>query len=620
MQKHSIHPALQAFLAIVFGFGVFALGLAGLLISYHISYTDRIYPGVRVGWVNLSGLSIEDATQALTSEYNYPEVGQITLRDKEQTWTFPPSQAGLFLGPEYNARAAYEIGRTGSAFTRISDQFAAWYRGTNLSVNLLFDERIAEHHIKEIAAQIDSPTVEASLSVDGTEVIVNPGKIGRQMDVSKTLTLVETQVELLLDGEIQAVVEESAPIILDASEQAEIAEMILSEPLVLRLPDAAEGGPGPWTFEREELARMLVIERVETDEGETYQVDLSSQLLRSFLESIAPGLYIEQENATFMFNDDTLELELIQPSVTGQSLDVTTSLKIIQERVSAGEHKITLDLEYSLPDVTSEATAESLGITELVSSHTSYFYGSSSSRKQNIATASARFYGVLVGPGETFSMAEVLGDVSLDKGYAEAWIIFGDRTIKGVGGGVCQVSTTLFRTVFFGGYPIIERHPHAYRVYYYEQTYGGGNNSEWAGLDATVYVPLVDFKFKNDSENWLLMETYVGDNYLNWKFYSTSDGRTVEWETSGLTNIQDPPDPLYQENEALSKGEINQVDWAVKGADVTVTRYVIRNDEIIDSDLFTTHYIPWRAICEYGPGTEGMPPENPSQSNPCSPD
>jgi len=620
MQKNALHPALQAFLAIAFGFGVFALGLVGLLISYHTSYTNRIYPGIRVGWVDLSGLSVEEATQTLTSEYNYPEGGQILLRDNENTWVFSPSQAGLFLGPEYNARAAYEVGRTGSAFTRISDQFAAWYRGTNLSINMLFDERIAEHFLKEIAAQIDSPTVEASLSVDGTDVIVNPGKVGRRMIVATTLSLVETQVELLLDGEIEIVVEESAPIILDASEQAEIAEMILSEPMILRLPDASEGDPGPWTFEREELARMLVIERVETDEGETYLVDLSSQLLRSFLESIAPNLYIEQENAKFMFNDDTHELELIQASVTGQTLDITTSLKIIQESMAAGEHEITLDIEYSLPAVTSESTAESLGITELVSSHTSYFYGSSSSRKQNIAAASSRFYGVLVGPGEIFSMAAVLGDISLDTGYAEAWIIFGDRTIKGVGGGVCQVSTTLFRTVFFGGYPIIERHPHAYRVYYYEQTYGGGNNSEWAGLDATVYVPLVDFKFKNDSENWLLMETYIGDNYLNWKFYSTSDGRTVEWETSGLKDIQDPPDPLYQENDALAKGEIKQVDWAVKGADVTVTRYVIRNDEIIDSDLFTTHYIPWRAICEYGPGTAGMPPEDPSQSNPCSPD
>jgi vancomycin resistance protein YoaR len=299
---------------------------------------------------------------------------------------------------------------------------------------------------------------------------------------------------------------------------------------------------------------------------------------------------------------------------------VEATLAVIKEGVIAGEHEIALDMEYTQPEVGDDATGESLGITELVSSHTTYFYGSSASRRQNIATAASRFYGVLVAPGEIFSMAKILGDVSLDTGYEEAWIIFGDRTIKGVGGGVCQVSTTLFRTAFFGGYPILERYPHAYRVYYYERTYGGGSDPKWAGLDATVYVPLVDFKFQNDTDYWLLMETYVGDTYLTWKFYSTSDGRTVEWNTTGLTNIQDPPDPLYQENSDLAKGQIEQVDWAVEGADVTVTREVWRDGSVILNDVFSTHYMPWRAVCEYGPGTSGMPPENPSKSNPCKPD
>ena len=109
-------------------------------------------------------------------------------------------------------------------------------------------------------------------------------------------------------------------------------------------------------------------------------------------------------------------------------------------------------------------------------------------------------------------------------------------------------------------------------------------------------------------------------NSLTWKFYSTSDGRSVEWETSGLTNKQDPTDPLYQENTDLSIGEIKQVDWAVEGADVIVTRYVWRNGEIIYDDIFNTHYMPWRAVCEYGPGTKGMPPEEPDPDNPCKPD
>ena len=106
-------------------------------------------------------------------------------------------------------------------------------------------------------------------------------------------------------------------------------------------------------------------------------------------------------------------------------------------------------------------------------------------------------------------MGDALGDVSLDTGYAEALIIYGNRTIQGVGGGVCQVSTTLFRTAFFGGYPVVERYPHAYRVSYYEYTAGGDVDPDLAGLDATVFTPVVDFRFTNDTPYWLLMETYV---------------------------------------------------------------------------------------------------------------
>jgi vancomycin resistance protein YoaR len=285
---------------------------------------------------------------------------------------------------------------------------------------------------------------------------------------------------------------------------------------------------------------------------------------------------------------------------------VEETLNNINDQLRLGEHEINLTFDYANPQVTSDATAKGLGIRELVSSHTSYFYGSSGARIQNIATAAGRFHGLLVPPGTTFSMAEILGDVSLDNGYAEALIIYGDRTIKGVGGGVCQVSTTLFRTVFFGGFPIIERHPHAYRVSYYEQRADGSVNPNLAGLDATVFVPYVDFKFTNDTPNWLLMETYVNEaaRTLTWKFYSTSDGRSVEWETTGPQNIEEPPDPIYNENPELAKGTIKQVDWAAEGADITVTRTVYQDNNVHLSDTIYTHYMPWRDMYEYGPGTK----------------
>ncbi|MBM3144491.1 MAG: hypothetical protein FJ010_05870 [Chloroflexi bacterium] len=615
-----LHPFQRGLVIFIGGVGLFILALVMYLIGFYFDYSGRIYPGVNMGWVDLSGKTPAEAALLLALQYDYPHSGQILLRDGGQTWVASPVEVGLALDPVRNAHLAYNLGRSGSLGERLGDQFQAWYHGLTLPLEMTFDQRIARHYLESIAAQVNIPTVEASLHVDGLDVLVQPGQIGRRVDIPATTAALETLTRSLMDGEIPLVVQEDPPVIMDVEEQARIARNIISAPLIVNYPGAEEGAPGPWAFAREDLADMLIIERVATPEGAEYRVNLSDERLRNFLNEIAPDLAKREENARFIFDDDTRQLEVIQPAIYGQSVDVETTIQSLNARVLAGEHDVTLDMEYSTPEITDEATAEDLGITELVSSHTTYYYGSDSSRKQNIATAAERFHGLLIPPGATFSMGDVLGDVSLDTGYAEAWIIYGDRTIKGVGGGVCQVSTTLFRTVFFGGYPIEERHPHAYRVYYYEQTYGGGHDTQWAGLDATVYVPVVDFEFTNDTPYWLLMETYVGNFYLTWKFYSTSDGRTVEWDTTGLTNKQDPPEPRYEENEDLDAGVIKQVDWSVEGADVTVTRDVWRNGEIIYEDTFQTHYMPWRAVCEYGPATEGMPPKDPDPDNPCRPD
>ena len=95
---------------------------------------------------------------------------------------------------------------------------------------------------------------------------------------------------------------------------------------------------------------------------------------------------------------------------------------------------------------------------------------------------------------------------------------------------------------------------------------------------------------------------------MTWKFYSTDDGRQVEWSTTGLTNTKEPPWPVYEENDELKKGKIKQVDWAVKGAEVTVTRTVSRDGQVVLNDTFKTTYQPWAAVCQYGPGTEDYPP------------
>ena len=396
------------------------------------------------------------------------------------------------------------------------------------------------------------------------------------------------------------------PEVLDVSKPAESARRILQTPLNIVLPNPQLGEPGPWQIDPATMASMLTINKIKNESGIfEYKISASDQMIRPFVLGIARELDKQPKNARFIFNDSTRQLDVLEPAVIGRSVRVDETIAAIDNAINNGQQVATLTVDTTEPAVKSDATAASLGISDNVITYSTYFRGSSLPRIQNIKTAAESFHGLLIAPGETFSMGQGLGDVSLDNGYAEAMIIYGNKTIKGVGGGVCQVSTTLFRTAFFAGFPIVERAAHAYRVSYYEQS-ESAINPKLAGLDATVYFPLVDMKFVNDTPYWLLMETYVneGARRITWKFYSTSDGRTVDWETTGPINRVPAPDPVFQENPDFEPGQVKQTDWAAEGADVQVIRRVSRGGQLINQDYFNTHYAPWQAVCEYGPGTE----------------
>ena len=479
---------------------------------------------------------------------------------------------------------------------------------------IIFDQRVAVQYLNQIATQVNQPVVEASLSLNGTDVITQPGQVGRELKMDATLLYLGGQLQTFSDGEVKLVIQEVPPQILDVSAQANAARQILSQPLTLLVPNAGEGDPGPYVYNQQILANLLAVQRTQSG----VQVLLNSTGLRDLLTPVKQQMDRPASNAKFIFNDETFQLEVMEDSRVGRAMDMAASMQAINDALLRGEHTVPLVIAETQPQVPANATGQQLGITELVWAETSYFYGSSEARIQNIQAAAGRFHGVMVAPGEVFSMGQTMGDVSLESGFAEALIIYGGRTIKGVGGGVCQVSTTLFRGVFNMGLPILERYSHAYRVSYYEMTASGGVDSRLAGLDATVYFPLVDLKFKNDTPYWILMETYVNVSArtLTWKFYSTKDGRTVDWSTTGPTNVVSAPPPLLEVNEELKKNQIKQVDWAANGADVTVTRTVWKDGAVWFQDQFTTHYEPWQAICQYGPDSRN-PEKLASENNLC---
>jgi len=588
------------------------VGVAGSLalimmvvLGYQLTYAGRIFPGVTVAGVDLSGKAPAEAAVQLNQALSFPIQGKIVFRDGANLWVASPVELGMVFDASSSAQIAYHVGRSGGLWRALFDQWRARRQGVMVPPVIVLDERLAYAYLNRLASAINRPAIEATLYIQGTTVVAQPGQIGRRLDVDATLRLLSAQLQNFHDAEVPLVIVETRPALLDVSAQAEIARRILSQPFQLVLPNPVPGDPGPWTFEPALLAEMLIIRRVDNGEISEIHVGLESSQFAEKLIPIAAQINRPSKNARFYFDDNTRQLVLIENAVIGRTLDMLATLAAVNQALLRGEHTVPLVIREEPPAITDSATAESLGIRELIAAHTTYFRGSNAERMQNIRIAAARFHGIFVAPGETFSMGKALGDVSLDNGFTEAWIIYGGRTIKGVGGGVCQVSTTLFRTVFFAGFPIVERHSHAYRVSYYEQT-ASGRDPNLAGMDAAIYFPLVDFKFVNDTPYWLLMETYFNRvaQSLTWKFYSTSDGRTVTYTTTGPINVVPAPPPRFELNPELNPGQIKQVDWAADGADVTVKRTVWKNGVVYFTDRFFTHYQPWQAVCQYGPETE----------------
>jgi len=579
-----------------------ALLLVGLILlgwTYEAWCADRVYPGVRVWDIPIGGKRPDEAAALLQERMDVLQRPVFVLRGPDRSWGVRPADLGLGLAVEATVESALQVGRgPGEGWPTHLWLLLA---GKNLPPVLSFDETTARLYLTTLAEQIDRPPVDATLSLeeDGT-VAALPARPGRALDVEASLAAIREALVDLEAGEIDLVVQEVEPQVTDAEVARAQAEALLSQPLTLVLPDPHEGDPGPWAIPPEELTAMLLTRPADGH----LEVTLDEGRLRSYLEPLGEAIAVEPVNARFHFDEETGRLEPIAPGVEGRTLDVEASLANILAAVEAGDHVAPLAVLPVPPRYTETATAEDLGIRTLVAEGDSYFIGSPSGRDHNIRLAASRFDGLVIAPGETFSFNHYLGEVTAEAGYDESYITAGEQLAVEVGGGICQVSTTAFRAALWGGYPIVERWFHHHRVGYYElRGYG-------PGFDATVYSPLVDFRFVNDRAAALLIETEIEEeaHRLVFRFYSTDDGRRVEVEGPVVSDETEPGPPIYQLDEELPPGTVIEWQSASNGLTATVERRVYdAGGNLLYHDTFVSRYAPRRAAYHYGPGYE--PPD-----------
>ncbi len=584
---------------------------AAFFVAYELVYRDRVILGVTVFGQPLQGLTRAEAAQFLQKQFGEPDAilarfgGEpITLRDGAHTWRAYPWELGLRTDFTPVAEAASRLGHQGALPQILGDQARCLWFGCDLGTVAQFDEPTALAYLGWLAPQVDQPARDAALRVDGLRVIATPAQNGRVLDGATMLEELRARVLTGDRADIARAFRETTPLLTNIDGATAQAKAILAAPVMLTFNGRA------WAVDQAALAAMISIQRQQTPDGKlNLGVSLNHAALVAYLQPVVRDIEQPARDARFHFDDKTGALTPTVPSQYGQSLDAEAAAKQIEQQLLASAARLpgsaspldtlsarTIGLPVNLtkPTIAMEDAAK-FGIKELAAQGVSNFRGSAPGRIQNIRTTTAAMDGIVIPPGAVFSFDQYLPEVVEANGYDDAYIIFADRTVLGPGGGVCQVSTTLFRAAFFGGYPIVERWAHAYRVGFYEPP---------TGLDATVFAPSVDLKFKNDTDNYLLIQPKIDlrTTTLTFNFYGTKPNRTVQMDDPIVENIVPHGPAIYTDDPTIKKGVVQQVDFAHDGEDVTIWRNISINGQVVKREKFFSRYQPW--VARYAVGTK----------------
>ena len=583
--RPTFHRSTGDFVAI--WFVVAALSVLAAVAGWQFWHTDRIFTGVQVAGVPVGGMTRAAAILQLSRELRTYPVAPLQIDFEDRNWTLSAAQ----LAPQPDlldaVNSAYLIGRQGAIGTNLAAQWSALLGLQSVDPHTAFDEGTIRYALSQIAAEVRRPG-RAEMTIGDLTLPSAPG-VDVDVDASTHLVLARLQTG---DGRSVALqtVTVAPPDGLSGSTGHETASAP-ALPLVVR-----DGTSGlVFALDPATQARLL-------PNGVGGRVN--EVALEEVVNRWAEEIYIPAQDARLRFDVNTGRPEVIQPSISGRQLNVDAAIASIQSALITGQSQAQLPVDLLSPRVDSNRIDE-MGIRELVVNGTTYFAGSSRDRIHNIEVAAEKFEGVVIPPNGIFSFNSIVQDVSAANGFEDSLIIWGDRTAVGVGGGVCQVSTTVFRSAFLGGFPIVERYNHGYVVSWYGEP----------GMDATIYTPSVDFKFRNDTSAYLLVQPVVDsiNGVISFLFYGTKPDRQVTVGQPVISDVVEAGEPVYQEDESLAPGQIKQVETAKKGLTVTVERTIVENGES-RVDKIVSVYQPWSAVYLVGPGTQ-----IPGQEKPVTP-
>lgn len=577
-------------------FQVLVIGLISVIlaypliiaINYHLVFRNKIYPKIKVVGFDLSGKTKEEGLALLKKKVEEEGLNSLIIEYQDKKWEINLADFKFQYLPQKTIESAYNLGRSKDLGEDMVAKWKIWRQGANLNLDYQLEQSLEKEKIATIAALINIPLIPPTIEIKTLplkDIEIKQGKAGRTVNEKKLLQLIDERISQLNQEKILLPIEDiSSKITPEQAEQTkERAKKLLDKKVKLSFKK------DQWELQDKEIINFL-----------DFEGGFDQPKIASYTAQLAKSTDRPPQNALFNFRQG--KVTGFKPAIDGQKLDQERTVELLVDAFNGLEKEkneialVSLPIALTKPEIATEEV-NNLGIKELIGKGESWFRGSISSRIHNIKLASQKLNGILIPPGETFNFNKVLGDVSAQTGFKQAYIIKDGRTVLGDGGGVCQVSTTLFRAVLKAGLPIIERRAHAYRVYYYEQNYQ-------TGIDATVFDPTADLKFKNDTSAHILIQSYIDiPNYkLTFDLFGTGDGRKITISPSRMWDQTPPPPDLYQDDPTLPVGAVKQVDWKSWGAKVAFDWKVVRGNEVLQERVFYSHYRPWQAVFLRGTG------------------
>lgn len=547
-----------------------------------VPFLNKIYPNIYV-----SGVYLGDKTkvQAISSLEELKLKNNLLLQIDDTSKEISTHEIVKKVDYQKSVERAYHFTNSGNIILDLYTKIKLIISPVNLSLSIDFDDEKITETLLILSAAEGSKPVNPSVKIINGQAVVDAGKNGIDVDLVDNSNKIKNNLVFNRSEPIKITLIESKVSLTSDEAQTfkKTAEKLIGKNLELVLD-----------FDKilitdDELVKFLNprsgfdVEKIKIKIAE-----VSRKINRNPQDSV---FIVENGNVTEF-----------TPSKDGITVNENELINEIEIYLSKLITESQTSFSFNIPTVKSPAKIRNedvndLGIKTLLGKGVSHFAGSIPNRIHNVNLAQSKFKGILVPPNEIFSFNNVLGDVSSYTGYKAAYVIKDGKTVLGDGGGVCQVSTTLFRAILSAGLPIVERRPHSYRVGYYEQGFG-------PGLDATVYYPTTDLKFKNDTGAYLLIQPTIDNpNYtLTFEIYGTDDGRVSTVSKPVITSSTAPAADLYVDDPTLKAGVVKQIEHRAYGARVVFDYKVERNGEVLIDQKFVSTYRPWQAVYLRGTG------------------